>query len=60
MNNFKEEKKECLRLLKIAEDLSADGVAPDEIARYLEEKKACKFTDPYIHGIYINFISSLL
>ena len=60
MNNLQEETKEFTRLLQIAEDLYDDGVSPDEIAKYIDEQRKCKFVDPFIYSQYCNFISSII
>lgn len=56
---FKKQKAEFLRLLNIAEELFGDGVAPKEIATYIEEKRESKFTDPFLYGKYHSFLSNL-
>ena len=59
MNSKEKQKAEFLRLLNIAEELFDDGVAPKEIATYIEEKRECKFTDPSLYGKYHSFLLNL-
>ncbi len=57
--SFIEQKEKYLNLLQVAEDLFDDGVDPDDIVEYLNDKKEKELSRAFpFYGIFCSFLSA--
>lgn len=57
--SYETQKEKYLSLLQIAEDLLSDGVEPDEIIDYLNDKKEEELSRAFpFYGLFCSFLSA--
>ena len=56
---YEKQKEKYLRLLQTAEDLLSDGVDPDDIVEYLNDKKEKELSRAFpFYGLFCSFLSA--
>ena len=57
--SFIEQKEKYMHLLQVAEDLLSDGVEPDDIINYLNDKKEEELSRAFpFYGLFCSFLSA--
>lgn len=57
--SYKQQKEKYLSLLQTAEDLLSDGVDPDDIVEYLNDKKEEELSRAFpFYGLFCGFLSA--
>lgn len=57
--NYEKQKENYLNLLQTAEDLLDDGVDPDDIVEYLNDKKEEELSRAFpFYGLFCSFLSA--